>query len=79
MSRAPTYEAIKCETSGKSLLRKKTLLSSWALDNRVRMVYCHQSSVMFLREYGDVFNIHLVKHFMFAFNRMISCVISAVT
>jgi hypothetical protein len=32
---------------------------------------------MFLREYGDVFNIHLVKHFMFDFNRMISCVISA--
>ena len=58
MSVAPTYEAIKCETSGKPLLRKKPL-SSWALDNCVRMVYCHQSSVMFLREYGDVFNIHL--------------------
>ncbi len=41
MALAPTYEAIKCETSGKPLLRKK-LLSSWALDNSVRMVYFHQ-------------------------------------
>ena len=35
------------------------LLSFWALDKHVRMLYCHQSSLMFLREYGDVLNIHL--------------------
>jgi hypothetical protein len=60
MPLAPTYEAIKRETSGKPSLRKN-LLSSWALDNhaRTRMVYYHQSSVMYLREYGDVFYIHL--------------------
>ena len=59
MSLAPTYEAIKRETSRNFLLKNKNLLSSWALDNHVRMVYCHQTSIIFLREYGDVFNIHL--------------------
>ncbi len=63
MSLVPTYEAIKRETSGKpagNLYWGKNLLSFWALDNRVRMVYCHQStSIIFLREYWDVFNIHL--------------------
>ena len=51
----------------KTFIEEKKLLSSWVLDNCVRIAYCHQSSVMFLREYGDVFNIHLVKHFMFFF------------
>ena len=54
MSLAPSYEAIKRETSRKPLLRKKNLLSSWALDKHVRMVYYYQSSIIYLREYGDV-------------------------
>ncbi len=48
MSLAPTYEAIKRETSGKPLFREK-LLSSWAVDKSVKMVYYHQSSVIVVR------------------------------
>jgi hypothetical protein len=46
MSLAPTYEAIKRETSGKPIFRKKTA-DSWALDKSVRMVYYHLLSVIF--------------------------------
>ena len=45
MSLAPTYEAIKRETSGKPIFRKKTA-DSWALDKSVRMVYYHRVSVI---------------------------------
>jgi hypothetical protein len=38
MTLAPMYEAIKRETSGKPLMRKKNLLSFWALAISVRMV-----------------------------------------
>ncbi len=51
MTLAPTYEAIKRETSGKHLLRKKKLLSFWALAISVRMVHYHQLSVIFVREW----------------------------
>ena len=54
MSLAPTCEAIKHETSGKLFIEELHLLSSWALDKRVRMVCYHQSSIIYLREYGDV-------------------------
>ncbi len=50
MTLAPMYEAIKRKTSGKPLIRK-TLLSYWALDISVRMVYYHQLSVMFVRRW----------------------------
>ncbi len=49
MSLTPTYEAIKRKTSGKPLGRKKNLLSFWALDKSVRMVYHHLSRVIFVR------------------------------
>ncbi len=49
MTLAPTYEAIKRETSGKPLIRKKNLLSFWALAISVRMVHYHQLSVIFVR------------------------------
>jgi hypothetical protein len=45
---APTYEAIKRETSKKPSIREN-LLSYWALDISVRIVYYHQLSVMFVR------------------------------
>jgi hypothetical protein len=48
MTLAPMHEAIKCETSGKSLIRKN-LLSSWALDISVRIVYYHQLIIVFVR------------------------------
>jgi hypothetical protein len=48
MTLAPTYEAIKRETSRKPSIRKN-LLSYWALDISVKMVYYHQLSVMFVR------------------------------
>ncbi len=48
MTLAPTYKAIKHETSGKPSIREN-LLSYWALDISVRMVYHHQLSVNFVR------------------------------
>jgi hypothetical protein len=36
MTLAPTYEAFKRETSGKTFFRKKNPLSPWALDKGVR-------------------------------------------
>jgi hypothetical protein len=49
MTLTPMYEAIKCETSGRPLIRKKNLLSFWALAISVRMVHYHQLSVLFVR------------------------------
>jgi hypothetical protein len=48
MTLAPTYEAIKHETSRKPLIRKN-LLSFGALAISVRMVHYHQLSVIFVR------------------------------
>jgi hypothetical protein len=48
MTLTPRYEAIKRETSRKPLIREN-LLSYWALDISVRMVYYHQLSVMLVR------------------------------
>jgi hypothetical protein len=48
MTLTPTYEAITRETRRKPSIRKY-LLSCWALDISVRMVYYHQLSVMFVR------------------------------
>ncbi len=45
----PMYEAIKCETSRKPSIREKNLLSSWALDISVKMVYYHQLSIIYMR------------------------------
>jgi hypothetical protein len=56
MTLAPTYEAIKHETSKKPLIREY-LLSYWALDISVGMVYYHQLSVMFVRVWRCVIRI----------------------
>jgi hypothetical protein len=48
MTLASMYEAIKRETSGKPSIREN-LLSYWALDISVRVVYYHQLSVIFVK------------------------------
>ncbi len=48
MTLTPTYEAFKSETSRKSSIGEN-LLSSWALDINVRMLYYHQWSIMFVK------------------------------
>jgi hypothetical protein len=44
----PRMKLSSVKTSGNPLCRKKKLLSSWALDKSVRMVYYHLSSVIFV-------------------------------
>ena len=49
MTLAPTYGAIKRETSGKPMFLGKKTADSWALDKSVRMVYYHQLSIIVVR------------------------------
>jgi hypothetical protein len=56
MTLAPTYEAIKRETSRKSSIREN-LLSYWALDISVRMVYCLQLSVLCVKVWRCIIRI----------------------
>ncbi len=46
MSLAPTYEAIRHETSGKPLKREKPA-EFWGVGHQCNDGYCHQSSVIF--------------------------------
>jgi hypothetical protein len=46
MSLAPTYEAIRHETSGKPLMREKPA-EFWGTEHQCKDSYCHQSSAIF--------------------------------
>ncbi len=46
MSLAPTYEAIRRETSGKPLLREKPA-EFWGIGHQCKDDYCHQFSIIF--------------------------------
>ncbi len=46
MSLAPTYEAIRRETSGKPLMREKPA-EFWGTRHQCKDDYCHQLSVIF--------------------------------
>ncbi len=46
MSLAPTYEAIRCETSGKPLMREKSA-EFLGIGHKCKDDYCHQLSVIF--------------------------------
>ncbi len=51
MTLAPTYEAIKCETSGKPSIWEKPM-SSWALDTSFMVVYSpFRLNSVFLRHF----------------------------
>jgi hypothetical protein len=45
MSLAPAYEAIRCETSGKPLMREKPA-EFWGTGHHCKDGYCHQLSVI---------------------------------
>jgi hypothetical protein len=46
MSLAPTYEAIRSETSGKPVMREKPA-EFWGTGHQCKDGYCHQLSIIF--------------------------------